>query len=133
VPAPPAPEPAPPAPEPEPAIATGDERPFPGHFRTASATFWFDDEVDGLEVVERIKNLGSGARVKIVGHPTRAELADGQGSMGLSRAWAVRKYLIRHGIDPDVLTTVRGRAVEAREDLDSRGWAQNRWVGLIFE
>jgi hypothetical protein len=137
------PEPAPPAPaptaiEPAPEAPTvysgdGDEQRFPGHFRQSSATFWFSDEVDGLAVVDQLKGLGAGDRVKIVGHPTKDEVAAGQGSIGLSRAWAVEKYLVRSGVDPAILTPVRGRAVEARADLDDRGWPQSRWVGLIIE
>ncbi|HUT78941.1 MAG TPA: hypothetical protein VM285_14685, partial [Polyangia bacterium] len=64
---------------------------------------------------------------------TEGEIAAGRGSLGLSRTWAVRKWLVRQGIDVDRITTARGCAVKDRGPHDDRGLQLNNWVSITVE
>jgi hypothetical protein len=103
---------------------------FPAHFRPGSATFWYSDHIVEEQLLTKVRALGPGRIIHIVGHPTVDEARAKQWFMGLSRAWAVEKYLIRNGVDPESIETSRGKPVEPREDMDERGWLRNRWVDI---
>jgi len=103
---------------------------FPAHFRTGSATFWYSDAAVEQEFLEKVRALGSSHTIHVIGHPTEDEARAKNWSVGLSRAWAVEKYLIRNGVAPESIETSRGDPVEVRDDMDYRGWARNRWVDI---
>ncbi|MBW2276214.1 MAG: OmpA family protein [Deltaproteobacteria bacterium] len=158
VPEPPTPEPPTPAPEPDdvspkPAAEADEVAPtaeevasaspvtvgelipghttrFPAHFRPGTATFWYSEEGVEAEFLAKVQSLGPGRTIHIIGHPTADEARAKNWSIGTSRAWAVEKYLVRNGIDPESIETSRGVPVEPREDQDYRGWLRNRWVDI---
>jgi len=101
---------------------------FPGHFREETATFWFLDEQEEAGFISRIES--GGGTIRVIGHPTLDEAEGGKHGLGLSRAWAVEKYLIRKGVSPDRIETERGAPVDPKDDIDERGWARNRWVDV---
>jgi len=105
---------------------------FPGHFREGTATFWFAGEWEETGFWALVEGSAPGSIITVTGHPTAREVESGQGSLGTSRAWAVEKYLVRRGVVPTRIQTARGKAVEARDDIDARGWPRNRWVDVTF-
>jgi outer membrane protein OmpA-like peptidoglycan-associated protein len=103
---------------------------FPAHFRPGTATFWYSEEAVEQEFLAKVEALGSAHTFHIIGHPTAEEARAKNWAVGLSRAWAVEKYLVRHGVDPERIETSRGVPVEPRDDQDYRGWLRNRWVDI---
>ncbi len=114
-------------------VDTGDRLRFPGHFRDGTATFWFGGYEVEQAFLDIVRARGAAGSINIFGRATIEEIADGKTSLGLSRAWAVEKYLIRMGVDPDSIQTSRADPVYARSDIDERGWARNRWVEISFD
>ncbi len=115
------------------AVDTGDQLRFPGHFRDGTATFWFDGYEVEQAFLNTIKTRSAEGNITIFGRATIEEMTDGKTSLGLSRAWAVEKYLVRMGVSPDAIQTNRADPVNARSDIDERGWARNRWVEISFD
>ena len=115
------------------AVGAGDRLRFPGHFRDGTATFWFGGYEVEQSFLDIVRARGAEGSINIFGRATIEEIADGKTSLGLSRAWAVEKYLIRMGVDPDAIQTGRADPVYARSDADERGWARNRWVEISFD
>ncbi len=114
-------------------VGAGDRMRFPGHFRDGTATFWFGGYEEEHSFLNTIRTQSAVGNIKIFGRVTIEELADRKTSLGLSRAWAVEKYLIRMGVDPDVIQTSTAAPVYARSDADEHGWARNRWVEISFD
>jgi hypothetical protein len=113
-------------------VVAGDRLRFPGHFRDGTATFWFGGYEEEQSFLNIIRTQSAVGNINIFGRATIEELADRKTSLGLSRAWAVEKYLIRMGVDPDVIQTSTTAPVNARSDADEHGWARNRWVEISF-
>jgi outer membrane protein OmpA-like peptidoglycan-associated protein len=116
-----------------PPAAPGVEEPFPAHFREGTALFWFDDDGVRDAFLERLRAGGAGRTVRLTGHATESEVAAGRGSLGLSRSWAVRKWLVRQGWEPERIATARGRNVPDRGAFDGRGFPLNQWVTVTIE
>ncbi len=114
-------------------VGAGDLLRFPGHFRDGTAIFWFGGSEEEQLFLDVVKARGAVGRINIFGRATIEEIADGKAYLGLSRAWAVEKYLIRMGVDPDVIQTSRAEPVNARSDDDELGWPRNRWVEISFD
>lgn len=114
-------------------VGAGDRLRFPGHFRDGTATFWFGGYEEEHSFLNIIRTQSAVGNINIFGRATIEELADRKTSLGLSRAWAVEKYLIRMGVDPDVIQTSTAAPVNARSDADEHGWARNRWVEISFD
>jgi len=106
--------------------------PFPAHFRQGSAIFWFSNS----RTEERFMALLHGrpsTKIKIVGHSTSEESIQGKGALGLSRAWAVEKYLIRKGFNDEDLETAAGPPVDGEIEIDENKQNTNFWVDIIIE
>jgi hypothetical protein len=114
------------------ADASGTVR-FPGHFRDASAIFWFAGDWEERRFIDLVRSLGPNAKIRVIGHSTEQELAAGLHNLALSRAWAVEKYLVRQGIADERIETEKGALVTSGADLDERGWPRNRWVDVRFD
>jgi outer membrane protein OmpA-like peptidoglycan-associated protein len=113
--------------------ALGPAEPFPAHFRENTALFWFDDDQTRDGFLARVSAVKPASTLRLVGHATEGEAAAGRGSLGLSRAWAVRRWLIRQGIDDGRIETERGRNVPDRGPHDTRGLALNHRVDITVE
>jgi len=111
-------------------LIPGHRTRFPAHFRPGTATFWYSEEAVEAEFLAKVKALEPGHTIHVIGHPTTEEVQAKNWGIGTSRAWAVEKYLIRNGVDPESIETSRGVPVEPRDDMDYRGWLRNRWVDI---
>jgi outer membrane protein OmpA-like peptidoglycan-associated protein len=114
-------------------FAFGPEEPFPAHFRESTALFWFDDDETRDAFLARLGAVGPSRALRLTGHATEGEVAGGRGSLGLSRAWAVRKWLVRQGFGEERISTVKGRALPDRGPHDDRGLQLNNWVDISVE
>ncbi len=114
-------------------FAPGEPVPFPGHFRGGTAVFWFDEDDAPEGFVEELREAAGRRRVRLVGHPTAGEVEGGRARLGLSRAWAVKKWLGRQGLSMERIDAVRGAAVADEPEYDGRGFALNRWVDVVVE
>jgi len=106
--------------------------PFPAHFRQGSAIFWFSNSRIEGRFMELLHGRPS-TKIKIVGHSTNEESIQGKGALGLSRAWAVEKYLIRKGFKDEDLETVAGPPVNGETEIDENKQNTNFWVDIIIE
>ncbi|MFO8074335.1 MAG: hypothetical protein R6V85_20930 [Polyangia bacterium] len=114
-------------------FTVGELVPFPGHFRGGTAVFWFDESDNPEAFADELKRAAGKRRVRLVGHPTAGEAEDGRAQLGLSRAWAVEKWLGRQGLSMERIDAVRGAPVPDQSDYDGRGFALNRWVDVVVE
>jgi hypothetical protein len=114
-------------------LAPGAETPFPAHFRENTAMFWFDDDGARDAFLARLVAVDPSRTLRLTGHATEGEVAGGRGSLGLSRAWAVRRWLVRQGFGEERIVTIRGRTVPDRGPHDDRGLPLNNWVSITVE
>jgi hypothetical protein len=106
---------------------------FPGHFRDASAIFWFAGDWEERRFLDLLRSLGPKTRIRLTGHTTQEEANGGPPLLAVGRARAVEKYLVRHGLAEERITAEGGAPVRTASDVDARGWPRNRWVDVKFE
>jgi len=114
-------------------LEPGTTTPFPAHFRENTALFWFGDEGQRDGFLALVGALDPASTLRLTGHATESEAAEGRASLGTSRAWAVERWLTRQGFDPERITTERGPAVPDRGPLGDRGVPLNNWVTITIE
>ncbi len=107
--------------------------PFPASFRDETVVFWFFDEWEEERFVKLIQRVSEKKIIHVIGHPTMEEVELDKKSLGMSRAWAVQRFLVRKGIPLERLRASPGKPVPASKDLDDKNRPRRRYVEIQFE